>query len=237
MTAEPEIAGRAPLAVDVEAGNSFQGEVRRRARHGLFAGPAAPAPAGFRLADKGDIALDQIGHLRPPGLLRREIGDVQPRRHLQSGGRRRDEQRRVCDLGIRRLRPCAGNGARRQQCLHQRARDRFHEAREPGIAYHEARVLAFGVVGQHALQSELRQRGLVFFAEIDGDAPVGVVARVPEDAHRRGGRPLAPLDVHEVGHLVRAGRTHENNYGGDCQDDGVRMMVAIGRSHDAYAPS
>ena len=46
MTAEPEIAGRAPLAVDVEAGNSFQGEVRRRARHGLFAGPAAPAPAG-----------------------------------------------------------------------------------------------------------------------------------------------------------------------------------------------
>ena len=72
---------------------------------------------GLLLADEHHVALDQILDLRRSGLLRRQVGDVQQCGDLQPGIARRDQQRGVLDLRVRRLRPRAGRGARRQQRL------------------------------------------------------------------------------------------------------------------------
>jgi hypothetical protein len=98
--------------------------------------------------------------------------------------------------------------------------DGLDEMGEGEVAHHEARLLALGVVFEYPLEPELGQHRLVLFAEVDGDAGIGVVAHVPDDAHRRGGRPLAAAQVHEIGHLVRArlaGASQENGDGHDPQ--------------------
>src|SRR5262249_40471765 len=67
-------------------------------------------PRGLRLADEDDVALDQILDFRRPRLLRPQIGDVEPRRHLQSLVRRRDQEGRGVNLDLGGLRHAPGTG-------------------------------------------------------------------------------------------------------------------------------
>src|SRR5262245_60604942 len=92
---------------------------------------------GLRLADKNDVALDQILNLWRPGLLRVEVREMEPRDHLQSLARRRDEEGSGVNLDLGGLRPRAGNGARGQEALDDRGGDDLDEAREFAIAHRE----------------------------------------------------------------------------------------------------
>src|SRR6516225_1708298 len=85
---------------------------------------------GLRLADKNDVALDQILNLRRSRLLRVEIGDVKPRNQLQSLARRRDQERSGVNLDVCGLRPRPENGACGQEALGDRGGDDLHYARE-----------------------------------------------------------------------------------------------------------
>src|SRR6516225_9612327 len=73
------------------AGRTDEACLRRSSRLGRLSRLAGSL--GLRLADEDDVALDQILDLWRPGLLRVEIGDVEPRNQLQSLVRRRDEER------------------------------------------------------------------------------------------------------------------------------------------------
>src|SRR5262249_57372664 len=88
-----------------------------------------------------------------------------------------------------------------------------------------------GVVFEHWGKSELGQRRLVFLAEIDGDAAVGVVARVPEDAHGHGGWALAPFEVHETGRYIGAGRSRDRQTRDRTQDGGARTKPVVESFH------
>src|ERR671936_1130057 len=61
----------------------------------------------FRLADESNVALDQILNLRWAGLLRIEIGHMEPRDYLQPAGRGGDEECRRMDVDLGGLRPGA----------------------------------------------------------------------------------------------------------------------------------
>src|SRR6516162_6682073 len=92
---------------------------------------------GLWLADKNDVALDQILNLRRSRLLGVEIGDVKPRNQLQSLARRRDQERSGVNLDVCGLRPRPGNGACGQEALDDRGGDDLDEAGEFAFAHRE----------------------------------------------------------------------------------------------------
>ena len=65
-----------------------------------------------------------------------------------------------------------------------------------------------GVVLQHATQPDPLEPGLELLADVDGDAGVGLVELVPQDADRLG-LSLVARRVHQVGDFVRGRRADE----------------------------
>jgi hypothetical protein len=156
--------GEAWLATDGRRSRLIAVVALRRRGHGLLARPVACGLAVSCWPTNTMSPLIRSWHFRAVRTFAAQIGDVQQGGHLQPGIARCDQKRCVLDLGVRALRPRAGNRARRQQCLHDRRGDGLHQAREFRFAHGERRFFVrLGVVGEHPRKPELGQRRLILF--------------------------------------------------------------------------